>query len=74
MTSFDGSVIKGSIAYGYDKNSNLASKVTTGFAGASSNMYTYDWADRSQTWTARQPCARSVLWYRGSAGTGLEDY
>ncbi|MEV0133053.1 LamG-like jellyroll fold domain-containing protein [Dactylosporangium sp. NPDC050688] len=51
VTSFDGSVIQGAIAYGYDKNSNLTSKVTTGFAGASSNTYTYDWADRIQTWT-----------------------
>ncbi|MFF5234696.1 LamG-like jellyroll fold domain-containing protein [Dactylosporangium sp. NPDC000521] len=51
VTSFDGSVIQGSIAYGYDNNSNLTSKVTTGFAGASSNTYTYDWADRLQTWT-----------------------
>ncbi|MEE6262424.1 LamG-like jellyroll fold domain-containing protein [Plantactinospora sonchi] len=40
----------GSIAYGYDPNGNETSKVTTGFAGASSNTYTYDLANRLQTW------------------------
>ncbi|MEQ4305131.1 LamG-like jellyroll fold domain-containing protein [Plantactinospora sp. B6F1] len=39
-----------SITYGYDLNSNMTSKVTTGFAGASSNTYTYDLADRLQSW------------------------
>ncbi|WP_327007728.1 hypothetical protein OHA72_10880 [Dactylosporangium sp. NBC_01737] len=52
VTSFDGSVIQGAIAYGYDENSNLTSKVTTGFAGASSNTYGYDFANRLTSWTS----------------------
>jgi RHS repeat-associated protein len=38
------------IAYGYDTNDNITSKVTTGFNGASSNTYTYDLADRLVGW------------------------
>ncbi|GAA0734441.1 hypothetical protein GCM10010199_53540 [Dactylosporangium roseum] len=52
VSSFDGTVIQGSVAYGYDENSNLTSKVTTGFAGASSNSYTYDLANRLTSWTS----------------------
>ena len=52
VTSFDGSVIQGAIAYGYDENSNLTSKVTTGFTGASSNTYGYDFANRLTSWTS----------------------
>ncbi|HEY0699085.1 MAG TPA: RHS repeat-associated core domain-containing protein, partial [Micromonospora sp.] len=47
-----GTVTLGSITYGYDPNGNETSKVTTGFAGASSNTYTYDLADRLKTWTS----------------------
>ncbi|MET8131358.1 LamG-like jellyroll fold domain-containing protein [Streptomyces sp. NPDC005251] len=39
-----------SIAYGYDLNDNETSKTTTGFAGAATNTYTYDWADRLASW------------------------
>ncbi|WP_198041351.1 LamG-like jellyroll fold domain-containing protein [Micromonospora chokoriensis] len=42
----------GSITYGYDNNGNETSKVTTGFSGAGSNTYTYDLADRLETWTS----------------------
>ena len=41
-----------SITYGYDNNSNLTSKVTTGFTGASSNTYGYDLANRLTSWTS----------------------
>lgn len=40
------------ITYGYDLNDNLSSKVTTGVAGAGSNTYHYDLADRLTGWTA----------------------
>ena len=40
-----------SIGYGYDPNNNETSKTTTGFAGASTNTYTYDYADRLASWT-----------------------
>ncbi|OLB80189.1 MAG: hypothetical protein AUI14_07560 [Actinobacteria bacterium 13_2_20CM_2_71_6] len=39
-----------SITYGYDANDNETSKATVGFSGASSNTYTYDWADRLLSW------------------------
>ncbi|TML32360.1 MAG: Teneurin-1, partial [Actinobacteria bacterium] len=39
-----------SIGYTYDANSNLASKTTTGFAGAATNAYSYDQADRLTSW------------------------
>ncbi|WP_377343917.1 LamG-like jellyroll fold domain-containing protein [Plantactinospora siamensis] len=45
-----GTTTLGSITYGYDNNGNETSKVTTGFAGASSNTYTYDLADRLTSW------------------------
>ncbi|WP_240138973.1 LamG-like jellyroll fold domain-containing protein [Streptomyces sp. MUM 178J] len=38
------------ITYGYDKNSNETSKTTVGVAGASTNTYTYDWANRITSW------------------------
>ncbi|MEV4760629.1 LamG-like jellyroll fold domain-containing protein [Micromonospora sp. NPDC049559] len=34
------------ITYGYDENGNEKSKTTTGFAGSTTNTYTYDLADR----------------------------
>lgn len=46
-----GTLTLGSITYGYDANSNETSKVTTGFAGSSSNTYTYDLADRLTSWS-----------------------
>jgi large repetitive protein len=39
-----------SIGYGYDPNGNLTSKTTTGFAGATTNTYTYDEANRLTSW------------------------
>jgi RHS repeat-associated protein len=39
-----------SIAYGYDPNSNLISKTTTGLVGAASNTYGYDQANRLTSW------------------------
>ena len=39
-----------SIGYGYDPNGNLTSKTTTGFAGATTNNYTYDEANRLTSW------------------------
>ncbi|OZV84425.1 hypothetical protein CA850_00760 [Micromonospora echinospora] len=46
-----GTVTLGSITYGYDANGNETSKVTTGFAGSTSNTYVYDLADRLTSWT-----------------------
>ncbi|MBB5873446.1 RHS repeat-associated protein [Allocatelliglobosispora scoriae] len=39
-----------SIAYVLDANGNETSKTTTGVAGASSNTYSYDWANRLTSW------------------------
>ncbi|WP_435189075.1 LamG-like jellyroll fold domain-containing protein [Streptomyces sp. bgisy126] len=39
-----------SVTYGYDANDNEISKTTTGVAGASTNTYAYDWADRLTSW------------------------
>ncbi|MFJ1616804.1 LamG-like jellyroll fold domain-containing protein [Streptomyces sp. NPDC088249] len=39
-----------SISYGYDLNGNETSKTTTGLAGAGTNTYTYDWANRLTSW------------------------
>ncbi|MFE6978426.1 LamG-like jellyroll fold domain-containing protein [Streptomyces sp. NPDC057682] len=39
-----------SVTYGYDLNGNETSKTTTGVAGASTNTYTYDWANRLSSW------------------------
>ncbi|MFE6851736.1 LamG-like jellyroll fold domain-containing protein [Streptomyces sp. NPDC057674] len=39
-----------SSTYGWDANDNETSKTTTGVAGATSNTYTYDWADRLTSW------------------------
>ena len=41
-----------SISYGYDSNGNLTSKTTSGFAGSSSNTYTYDYANRLTSWAS----------------------
>ncbi|MFI6951768.1 hypothetical protein, partial [Streptomyces sp. NPDC050422] len=39
-----------SFTYGYDLNGNETSKTTTGVAGAATNTYTYDWANRLSSW------------------------
>ncbi|WP_157536093.1 LamG-like jellyroll fold domain-containing protein [Kitasatospora mediocidica] len=49
-TLTSGSTTLASIAYGYDQDSNLASKTTTGVTGASANTYTYDYANRLSSW------------------------
>ncbi|GIF05003.1 LamG-like jellyroll fold domain-containing protein [Actinoplanes siamensis] len=36
----------GKIAYGFDLDDNMTRKTTTGFNGASTNTYKYDWANR----------------------------
>ncbi len=46
----NGSTTIASILYGYDPNGNETSKITTGFAGAASNTYTYDFANRLTSW------------------------
>lgn len=51
LTNAAGTVTLGMIDYGYDQNGNLTSKTTTGFAGASTNTYTYDLANRLTSWT-----------------------
>ncbi|MFJ2704355.1 LamG-like jellyroll fold domain-containing protein [Streptomyces sp. NPDC087428] len=39
-----------SFIYGYDLNGNETSKTTAGVAGAATNTYTYDWANRLSSW------------------------
>ncbi|MCP3820578.1 DNRLRE domain-containing protein [Streptomyces sp. A3M-1-3] len=39
-----------SVTYTYDLNGNETSKTTTGVAGAGTNTYTYDWANRLTSW------------------------
>lgn len=39
-----------SISYGYDLDGNETSKTTTGFAGSTTNTYTYDQAGRLSSW------------------------
>ncbi|BCL12610.1 LamG-like jellyroll fold domain-containing protein [Micromonospora sagamiensis] len=51
LRTANGTTTLGSITYGYDPNGNMNSKVTTGFAGASSNTYGYDLANRLTSWT-----------------------
>jgi RHS repeat-associated protein len=38
------------IHYGWDANSNITEKTTSGFAGSAANTYTYDLADRLTSW------------------------
>ncbi|MEU9866167.1 LamG-like jellyroll fold domain-containing protein, partial [Streptomyces sp. NPDC047971] len=49
LTSPTGKVLS-SIAYGWDANGNETSKTTTGVAGAATNTYTYDRANRLTSW------------------------
>ncbi|MBS2963234.1 hypothetical protein KGA66_09265 [Actinocrinis puniceicyclus] len=50
LTNAAGTTTLAAINYGYDNNGNLTSKTTTGFAGASSNTYSYDFANRLTSW------------------------
>ncbi|MET7395183.1 LamG-like jellyroll fold domain-containing protein [Dactylosporangium sp. NPDC005572] len=52
VTSYDGTVTQGNIAYEYDLNNNITKKTTTGFTGASVNSYSYNFADRLTSWTS----------------------
>jgi RHS repeat-associated protein len=45
-----GGLTTAKITYGWDANSNLISKDTTGFSGAASNTYGYDHANRLTSW------------------------
>ncbi|GID94378.1 hypothetical protein Adi01nite_37900 [Amorphoplanes digitatis] len=47
-TSAEASI--GKIAYEWDRNDNLTKKTTTGFNGASTNTYSYDFAGRMIGW------------------------
>ncbi|MEW2634830.1 LamG-like jellyroll fold domain-containing protein [Streptomyces sp. NPDC048389] len=49
LTSPTGKVLS-QITYGYDANDNETSKTTSGVVGASTNTYTYDWANRLTSW------------------------
>jgi len=49
LASSSGSTVA-SLTYGYDGDNNITSIDTTGLAGASSNAYTYDYADRLTSW------------------------
>ena len=62
LTSADGTSTVASITYGYDANSNLQSKITTGFAGAATNSYTYDYATGGGGDLSRRLCFRCHCW------------
>ncbi|MFF4897173.1 LamG-like jellyroll fold domain-containing protein [Streptomyces sp. NPDC001068] len=51
LTTAAGTTIA-SVGYDWDKNDNLTSKTTTGFQGAATNSYTYDYADRLTSWAS----------------------
>ncbi|WP_282205905.1 LamG-like jellyroll fold domain-containing protein [Kitasatospora fiedleri] len=66
-----------SIGYGYDVNSNLTSKTTTGVAGAAANTYTYDWANRLTSWnngTATTAYAYDASGNRIQVGSNVYTY
>ncbi|MFD7446442.1 LamG-like jellyroll fold domain-containing protein [Streptomyces sp. NPDC059909] len=49
LTSPTGAVLS-KINYTWDENGNEKSKTTSGVVGASTNTYTYDWANRLTSW------------------------
>ncbi|MEU2155708.1 LamG-like jellyroll fold domain-containing protein [Streptomyces sp. NPDC019396] len=49
LTSPSGAVLA-KVNYAWDANGNETSKTTTGVAGASTNTYAYDWANRLTSW------------------------
>ncbi|MFC9076742.1 LamG-like jellyroll fold domain-containing protein [Streptomyces sp. NPDC057062] len=51
VTTPNGATTIASIGYGYDLDDNLASKTTTGTAGAGTSAYAYDYAHRLTSWT-----------------------
>ncbi|WP_226962683.1 MULTISPECIES: LamG-like jellyroll fold domain-containing protein [unclassified Streptomyces] len=49
LTAPSGTVLS-QITYAFDANGNETSKTTAGVIGASTNTYTYDWANRITSW------------------------
>ncbi|GAA4193833.1 hypothetical protein GCM10023074_15600 [Microbispora amethystogenes] len=60
-----------SIDYGYDADDNVTGKTTAGTAGAGTNTYTYDWANRLTSWTA--PDARTTEYGWDAAGNRVRE-
>ncbi|WP_187414889.1 polymorphic toxin-type HINT domain-containing protein [Nonomuraea sp. PA05] len=50
------------ITYGWDLDDNLTTKTTTGLAGAGTNTYTYDHANRLTSWTAPGGTTTAYEW------------
>ncbi|MEU8932882.1 LamG-like jellyroll fold domain-containing protein [Streptomyces sp. NPDC048409] len=77
VTTPDGTTTIASTGYGYDLDDNLASKTTTGTAGAATNTYEYDYANRLTTWT-KDGSSVSYGWdgadNRTKAGTTISTY
>jgi RHS repeat-associated protein len=66
-----------SIGYGYDLSDRETSKTTSGFSGASANIYTYDLAGRLATWnngSATTTYGYDLAGNRTSAGAGTLTY
>ncbi|MGP4105033.1 LamG-like jellyroll fold domain-containing protein, partial [Nonomuraea sp. KM90] len=50
------------ITYGWDKDDNLTTKTTMGLAGAGTNTYGYDHANRLTSWTAPSGATTAYEW------------
>ncbi|MEU8401755.1 RHS repeat-associated core domain-containing protein [Nonomuraea sp. NPDC048892] len=50
------------ITYGWDLDDNLTTKTTTGLAGAGTNTYSYDHANRLTSWTAPGGTTTAYEW------------
>ncbi|MEV0346075.1 LamG-like jellyroll fold domain-containing protein [Nonomuraea sp. NPDC050680] len=50
------------ITYGWDKDDNLTSKITSGTAGAGNNTYGYDHAGRLTSWTGPDGTTTAYEW------------
>ncbi|MEU1385927.1 MULTISPECIES: DNA/RNA non-specific endonuclease [unclassified Nonomuraea] len=50
------------ITYGWDKDDNLTSKTTEGLAGAGTNIYGYDHANRLTSWTGPDGSTTTYSW------------
>ncbi|MFE7857888.1 RHS repeat-associated core domain-containing protein [Streptomyces sp. NPDC057403] len=77
ITTPDSATTIASSGYDYDLDDNLTSKSTTGTAGAGTNTYAYDWANRLITWT-KDATSVSYTWdavgNRTKAGTTTATY
>ncbi|MEV4366764.1 RHS repeat-associated core domain-containing protein [Nonomuraea sp. NPDC049637] len=51
-----------SITYGYDVDDNMTSKKVSGTAGAGTNTYEYDWANRLTSWTGPDAVTTTYAW------------